>query len=373
MSGRLTPGAVFAGYQIEGVLGSGGMGTVYLARHPRLPRREAVKVLSPQHSSDDEFRARFVREAELAARLDHPNIIAVHDRGVAEDLLWIAMQYVDGGRRRRTHPAASVRAGACARRRDRDASGTRAGRRPSSRDAAPGCQTGEPAHRGTPRWGRVGVCHRFRHRESRRIRDRAHRIRRGRGDVGVCRTGTTRRAAGGSAGRRLCAGLHPVRTADRSQAVPPADRRRGTARPPPRPAAAGHGGESGAARSDRRGGDAGIGERPGAALSDLRCAGGRGLGRLARAGVTVRCAAGRHTGPCAHPGCGNRARAPATAHRPSRPGRVGAGFGVGPRRRRGHDLGGLRWRGNVFDRCGNHDHVHGGPTQYRACRREDLG
>lgn len=96
MSGRLTPGGVFAGYQIEGVLGSGGMGTVYLARHPRLPRREAVKVLSPQHSSDDEFRARFVREAELAARLDHPNIIAVHDRGVAEELLWIAMQYVDG-------------------------------------------------------------------------------------------------------------------------------------------------------------------------------------------------------------------------------------------------------------------------------------
>ncbi|BDU05395.1 serine/threonine protein kinase [Nocardia cyriacigeorgica] len=96
MSGRLTPGVVFAGYLIEGVLGSGGMGTVYLARHPRLPRREAVKVLSPQHSSDDEFRARFVREAELAARLDHPHIIAVHDRGVAEDLLWIAMQYVDG-------------------------------------------------------------------------------------------------------------------------------------------------------------------------------------------------------------------------------------------------------------------------------------
>ncbi|NEW28063.1 serine/threonine-protein kinase [Nocardia cyriacigeorgica] len=96
MSGRLTPGVVFAGYLIEGVLGSGGMGTVYLARHPRLPRREAVKVLSPHHSSDDEFRARFVREAELAARLDHPNVIAVHDRGVAEDLLWIAMQYVDG-------------------------------------------------------------------------------------------------------------------------------------------------------------------------------------------------------------------------------------------------------------------------------------
>lgn len=92
----LAPGTVFAGYVIERVLGAGGMGTVYVARHPRLPRRDALKVLSQTHSGDGEFRARFIREAELAARLDHPNIVAVYDRGVTDGHLWIAMQFVDG-------------------------------------------------------------------------------------------------------------------------------------------------------------------------------------------------------------------------------------------------------------------------------------
>lgn len=93
---ELPAGAVFAGYVIERVLGQGGMGTVYAARHPRLPRRDALKVLPENYSANDEFRARFSREAELAARLDHPNIVAVHDRGVADGRLWIAMQLVDG-------------------------------------------------------------------------------------------------------------------------------------------------------------------------------------------------------------------------------------------------------------------------------------
>lgn len=97
MRDRLIPGTVFAGYVIERVLGGGGMGTVYVARHPRLPRRDAVKVLSADHSADAEYRARFVREAELVARLNHPNIVAVHDRGVEDGRLWIAMQYVEGG------------------------------------------------------------------------------------------------------------------------------------------------------------------------------------------------------------------------------------------------------------------------------------
>lgn len=90
------PGTIFAGYLIERVLGGGGMGTVYAARHPRLPRREALKVLSAGHSADAEYRARFIREAELTARLNHPNVIAVHDRGMADERLWIAMQFVDG-------------------------------------------------------------------------------------------------------------------------------------------------------------------------------------------------------------------------------------------------------------------------------------
>lgn len=88
--------SIFAGYRIERVLGAGGMGTVYLARHPDLPRSEAIKVLSPELSRDPAFRARFLREAEVAASLDHPNIVSIHQRGEYEGRLWIAMQYVEG-------------------------------------------------------------------------------------------------------------------------------------------------------------------------------------------------------------------------------------------------------------------------------------
>ena len=92
-----SPGAMVAGYTIEAVLGAGGMGTVYKARNPALPRSDALKVLSEELSRDDHFRARFLREADLAATLDHPNIVTVYTRGKTEDgKLWIAMQYVDG-------------------------------------------------------------------------------------------------------------------------------------------------------------------------------------------------------------------------------------------------------------------------------------
>ncbi|WP_026343393.1 serine/threonine-protein kinase [Nocardia sp. BMG111209] len=92
----LQPGAIMGGYQVLGVLGSGGMGTVYLARNPTLPRRDALKVLSAELSVDPEFRARFEREANLAAGLDHPNIVAVYNRGEENGQLWIAMQFVEG-------------------------------------------------------------------------------------------------------------------------------------------------------------------------------------------------------------------------------------------------------------------------------------
>ncbi|MBL1073884.1 serine/threonine protein kinase [Nocardia sp. 2] len=90
------PGQVFAGYRIDRVLGVGGMGAVYLAKHPRLPRHEALKVLPLQHGLDRERRARFAREAELVARLDHPNVVAVRDRGFEGGFFWIAMELVDG-------------------------------------------------------------------------------------------------------------------------------------------------------------------------------------------------------------------------------------------------------------------------------------
>jgi serine/threonine protein kinase, bacterial len=86
----------FAGYTILRPLGSGGMADVYLAKHPRLPRREALKVLAKGMTADGEFRERFNREADLAATLWHPHIVAVHDRGEFDGQLWIAMDYVEG-------------------------------------------------------------------------------------------------------------------------------------------------------------------------------------------------------------------------------------------------------------------------------------
>ncbi|TCJ93551.1 serine/threonine-protein kinase [Nocardia alba] len=90
------PGAILAGYRIERRVGGGGMGAVYLAQHPRLPRRDAVKVLDARLAVEPTFRARFEREADLAARLRHPNVVQIFDRGVDGDRLWIAMQFVDG-------------------------------------------------------------------------------------------------------------------------------------------------------------------------------------------------------------------------------------------------------------------------------------
>ena len=92
----LADGATFAGYTIVRMLGSGGMGEVYLAQHPRLPRRDALKVLPASVSADSEYRQRFNREADIAATLWHPHIVGVHDRGDFEGQLWISMDYVDG-------------------------------------------------------------------------------------------------------------------------------------------------------------------------------------------------------------------------------------------------------------------------------------
>ncbi|OBJ10856.1 serine/threonine-protein kinase [Mycobacterium sp. 1465703.0] len=92
----LTRGEKFADFTIVRQLGMGGMGEVYLVEHPRLPRREALKILPAEVSADDEYRARFTREADLAATLWHPNIVGVHDRAECDGQLWISMDYVDG-------------------------------------------------------------------------------------------------------------------------------------------------------------------------------------------------------------------------------------------------------------------------------------
>jgi serine/threonine-protein kinase len=92
----LKEGQVFAGYTIIRRLGTGGMGQVYLAQHPRLPRRDALKVLPGELTANDEFRQRFNREADLAASLYHPHIVGIHDRGEYQGQLWISMDYVEG-------------------------------------------------------------------------------------------------------------------------------------------------------------------------------------------------------------------------------------------------------------------------------------
>ncbi|MGW6730612.1 serine/threonine-protein kinase [Nocardia sp. NPDC055029] len=93
---ELPSGTVVAGYRIERRLGAGGTGAVYLARHPRLPRHDALKIMAGPRSAVGGFRDRFRREARLASRLDHPNVVAIYDSGEDGDLLWIAMQCVDG-------------------------------------------------------------------------------------------------------------------------------------------------------------------------------------------------------------------------------------------------------------------------------------
>ena len=89
-------GQDFAGYRLRAVLGRGGMSVVYEAENARLGNTIALKVLAPELSTDDVFRARFLKESRLAASLNHPNVIPIYDTGPYEELLYIAMRYVAG-------------------------------------------------------------------------------------------------------------------------------------------------------------------------------------------------------------------------------------------------------------------------------------
>jgi eukaryotic-like serine/threonine-protein kinase len=83
-------------YAVEKTLGGGGMAVVYLAHDAELGRPVAVKVLADNLADDPELRARFVREARLAARLSHPNVVRVYDAGEEDGLPFIVMECVDG-------------------------------------------------------------------------------------------------------------------------------------------------------------------------------------------------------------------------------------------------------------------------------------
>jgi len=84
-------------YRLGDTIGYGGMATVYQAEDSRLGRTVAVKVLADNLAADPKFRERFLREARLAARLGHRNVVHVFDVGEADDRPFIVMEYVDGG------------------------------------------------------------------------------------------------------------------------------------------------------------------------------------------------------------------------------------------------------------------------------------
>src|SRR5919198_4819301 len=88
-------GTVVAGFRVESQIGEGAMGSVYLAQDAE-GNRVALKLLAPELARDERFRQRFLRESQLAASLDHPNIVRTVAAGEDEGVLYLAMEYVDG-------------------------------------------------------------------------------------------------------------------------------------------------------------------------------------------------------------------------------------------------------------------------------------
>lgn len=91
------PGATFGSYDVIEAVGHGGMGMVYRAVHRDLQRQVALKVLAPQFSGDEEYRARFLSEARTLARLESNHIVAIYDVGEQDGSLYLAMQLITDG------------------------------------------------------------------------------------------------------------------------------------------------------------------------------------------------------------------------------------------------------------------------------------
>ena len=116
MPGEVTSGTRMAGYRIERLLGEGGTGAVYLAIDEHLDRPVALKLLPPELSRDERFRKRFLREARMAAHLEHPGIVPIYAAGEADGQLYLAMRHVRGtdlrqilGRDGRLEPSRAIR------------------------------------------------------------------------------------------------------------------------------------------------------------------------------------------------------------------------------------------------------------------------
>ncbi len=115
---ELAIGSDFAGFRIEGILGRGGMGIVYLAGEPELDRQVALKVIRAEFADDQAFRLRFASESRAAAAIEHPRVISVYRAGEHRGRPYLAMRYVPGrnlqsriateGRLRPDHAAALI-------------------------------------------------------------------------------------------------------------------------------------------------------------------------------------------------------------------------------------------------------------------------
>src|SRR5436190_7049393 len=93
---EIAAGTEIGGYRIVSLLGQGGMGVVYLAEKVDSGQRVALKLLTPDLARSSGFRERFIREANYASSLRHPNVIEVYEAGEQDGVLYIAMQYVEG-------------------------------------------------------------------------------------------------------------------------------------------------------------------------------------------------------------------------------------------------------------------------------------
>src|SRR5262245_50164246 len=92
----LSAGTKLGPYEILSAIGAGGMGEVYKARDARLNRTVAIKVLASHFSDNSEMKARFEREAQTIAGLNHPHLCVLHDVGHEDGVDYLVMEYLEG-------------------------------------------------------------------------------------------------------------------------------------------------------------------------------------------------------------------------------------------------------------------------------------
>ncbi len=92
----LAPGSTFAGYEVESVVGAGGIGILYRARQVRLDRPVALKLVEPDVARDPVIRERLRREARMVAALDHPNVVPLYAAGEEDGTVYIVTRWVEG-------------------------------------------------------------------------------------------------------------------------------------------------------------------------------------------------------------------------------------------------------------------------------------